>query len=74
MRHGERVDRKCCAGCRALFTDDDPVLDLIDRNRVHHDDDHACLIWYGTRWRAAARRALVALGLQPPSALPPPVA
>lgn len=69
MQHGERVDRQHCAGCRGRFTDDDPVLDLIDRNRVHHDDDHACLIWYGTHWRAAATRALTTLGLRPPASI-----
>lgn len=59
LQHGDRVPRDLCAGCRR------PIglaaaLDLIDGNRVHLDE----------RWRATATRALVALGLVPPSSEP----
>jgi hypothetical protein len=39
-----------------------------DGNRVHLDDAHGldCVIRYGERWRGAATRALVAMGLRPP--------
>jgi hypothetical protein len=65
MEHGERVPREICAGCRR------PVgtavaLDLIDGSRVHLDGANACLIQHGKRWRAAATRALMALGLRVP--------
>jgi hypothetical protein len=67
MERGERVSRHFCAGCRRPIGTE-KVLDLIDGNRVHTSDDHACLTRHGERWRAAATRALVAFGLQPPSA------
>jgi hypothetical protein len=68
VEHGERVSRDLCAGCRrAIGTE--KALDLIDGNRVHIGEDNACLIRHGERWRAAAMRALVALGLRPPSPL-----
>jgi hypothetical protein len=38
------------------------TLDLIDGARVHAADTD-CLILYGARWRAAARAALITLGL-----------
>ena len=43
-----------------------PALDLIDGCRVHDAAGHDCLIRWGERWRDAASRALVAMGLPPP--------
>jgi hypothetical protein len=63
---GERVPRELCAGCREPIGEA-KALDLIDGCRVHVRPDHNCLIRYGGRWRAAATRALVLLGLTPPS-------
>jgi hypothetical protein len=63
---GERVPRELCAGCREPI-DEAKALDLIDGCRVHVRPDHNCLIRYGGRWRAAATRALMAMGLTPPS-------
>jgi hypothetical protein len=66
MARGERVATDLCAGCRCPIGEAE-ALDLIDGSRVHHRVDNDCLIRHGERWRAAAARALVALGLQPPS-------
>jgi len=63
--HGERVSRELCAGCRRPVGPE-PALDLIDGNRVHDHAGNDCLIRHGERWRGAAIRALVAMGLQPP--------
>jgi hypothetical protein len=65
-QHGVRVPGWQCAGCGG------PVgslawLDFDDGNRVHFDEQRACLIRYGERWRGTARRALIAMGLQPPA-------
>ena len=68
FEHGARVARDLCAGCRQPIGSAD-VLDLIDGNRIHLRSDHACLIRHGERWRAAATRALLALGLRPPQSL-----
>jgi hypothetical protein len=62
--HGEKVPEWQCAGC------DEPIgglpaLDLGDGNREHLDRLD-CVIRYGARWRGAATRALVYIGLQPP--------
>jgi hypothetical protein len=65
MTHGERVPGRLCAGCRRPIGAAE-TLDLIDGNRVHDRPDNACLIWHGERWRAAASRALIAFGLEPP--------
>ena len=43
------------------------MLDLIDGNCVHDRAGNGCLIHHGERWRAAATRALVGMGLQPPA-------
>jgi hypothetical protein len=64
-RHCQRVPEWQCAGCG------NPIgglasLDFQDGNRVHFDELD-CLIRYGERWRGAATRALVAMGLQPPA-------
>ena len=64
MEHGERAPRHLCAGCRRLIGGK-PVLDLIDGCRVHADEGYDCLIRWGQRWRVAATRALVAMGLKP---------
>jgi hypothetical protein len=60
--HGERVSRDICAGCRRPI-ESATALALIDGSRVHLNDGNVCLIRHGKRWRAAATRALMALGL-----------
>jgi hypothetical protein len=55
-----------CAGCGQPLGGVAVVV-MIDGNRVHDRAGHACLITYGERWRDAATRALIALGLQPPT-------
>jgi hypothetical protein len=54
-----------CAGCGEAIGEG-LALDLADGSRVHLDDLD-CLLDYGTRWRRAATRALVAMGLPPPA-------
>jgi hypothetical protein len=66
--HGERVAPNLCAGCRRPIGDCE-TLDLGDGNHVHLDDLN-CLLQHGERWRRAATRALVELGLQPPADAP----
>jgi hypothetical protein len=66
LQHGERVARDLCAGCHRSLGDAQ-ALDLIDGCRVHDAADHACLIRHGERWRLNATRALIALGVTPPS-------
>jgi hypothetical protein len=66
MECGERVSRDFCAGCRRPIGTGS-ALDLIDGSRVHLDNGDSCLIRHGKRWRAAATRALMALGLCPPA-------
>ncbi len=63
--HGERLPEWQCAGC------DEPIgglpaLDLGNGNRAHLDRLD-CVICYGVRWRGAATRALVSIGLQSPT-------
>jgi hypothetical protein len=65
LAHGERVPRHLCAGCRRPIIGAAPTLDLIDGNRVHDAAEHDCLIRWGERWRAAASRGLIAIGLSP---------
>ncbi|MGH7114465.1 MAG: hypothetical protein ACREE9_08220 [Stellaceae bacterium] len=64
---GARPPERQCAGCGAPVDPDDR-FDTGDGNRVHFGDRHGldCLIAYGKRWRGAATRALVAMGLEPP--------
>ena len=64
MQYGERVPPETCAGCRRPIGGE-VALGLIDGCRVHDRRDHACLTQYGERWRLAATRALLALGLAP---------
>jgi hypothetical protein len=64
MERGERIPRDICAGCRKAIGA--TALELIDGCRVYMHDNHACLIAYGERWRMAATRALLELGLIPP--------
>jgi len=66
LKHGERVPRDLCAGCRRPIGSAD-ALDLIDGTRVHIAASQDCLIRHGKRWRANATRALRALGLRPPT-------
>jgi hypothetical protein len=61
---GERIPRDLCAGCRRPIGSI-KALALIDGSRVHLDGGNACLVKHGERWRAAATRALMALGLRP---------
>lgn len=65
LAHGERVPRELCAGCRRPIGTE-AALNLIDGNHVHDRAGHECLIRHGERWHAAATRALIAMGLQPP--------
>lgn len=66
LAHGERVLPQICAGCRRpIGTAETPAL--VDGNRVHLHDGCDCLIRHGERWRAAATRALIAMGLVPPA-------
>ena len=66
MGHGERVPPHLCAGCRQPVAKA-ATLDLIDSCRVHDATGHDCLIRWGERWRGAATRALVAMGLRRPA-------
>jgi hypothetical protein len=63
QQHGERVPGSRCAGCDEPIANA-PAMDLGFGSRAHLDDLH-CLIRYGKRWRGAATRALVAMGLKP---------
>jgi hypothetical protein len=65
LSHGERVSRDFCAGCRRPIGNG-PVIALIDGNRVHDRAGHTCFIQHGARWRGAATRALLEMGLKPP--------
>jgi hypothetical protein len=64
--HGERAPRHLCASCRRPIGEA-PALDVIDGCRVHDDAGHDCLLRWGERWRDAATRAFVAVGLSPPA-------
>lgn len=64
LEHGERVPVHICAGCRRPLGTA-AALDLIDGCRVHFGE-FDCLIRHGEGWRAAATRALEAMGLKPP--------
>jgi len=66
LEHGHRVPRDLCAGCRRPIGASE-ALDLIDGNRVHLTNSNFCLLQHGNRWRANATRALLALGLRPPT-------
>ena len=61
--YGERMWALECAGCGKPIGGL-PSLDFADGNRVHLE--LGCLIRYGQRWRGAAMRALLSMGLQPP--------
>jgi hypothetical protein len=63
--HGPRVPEGHCAGCGEAIGGV-ASMDLQDGNRVHLDKLD-CLLRYGERWRGAATRALVAMGLKPPA-------
>lgn len=63
--HGDRVPKHQCAGCLEPI-DGGAALMLADGCRVHLSD-FDCLIAYGQRWRAAAARALEALGIPVPA-------
>jgi hypothetical protein len=63
--YSERLQEWQCAGCGEAIGGI-RSLDFQDGNRVHLDKLD-CLLRYGERWRGAATRALVAMGLQPPA-------
>jgi hypothetical protein len=65
--HGARAPRDLCAGCRRPIGNE-LVIDMVDGNRVHDGVDHPCLIQHGSRWRAAATRGLLEMGLKQPIA------
>ena len=60
------MPRHLCAGCGKLIAGL-TALDLIDGNRVHAAHGHNRLIAFGVRWRSAATKALMVLGLRPPA-------
>ena len=60
-RHGERSDPSRCAGCGGSIASGRIVETLADRSRVHASNE--CWIAYGKRWRAAAARGLLRLGI-----------
>ena len=62
--HGKRWPTWQCAGCDAPIGGLE-ALSLPDGNRVHLNPID-CLIRFGRRWRAAADKALIVLGLEPP--------
>jgi hypothetical protein len=68
LAHSQPAAAGVCAGCGQPMGDQSVIL-MIDGNRVHDRDGHACLIRYGERWRSTAAKALIALGLRPPGAL-----
>jgi hypothetical protein len=70
MTHGERTPRDRCAGCLKPIGDGEEALDHADGTRTHLADGFDCVIAYGDRWRGAAEKALVAMGLTPPKAEP----
>jgi len=65
MQYGERISRDMCAGCRGPIGNS-VAIDLIDGNRVHSVPTTTAFVQHGQRWRAAARRALIAFGIKPP--------
>jgi hypothetical protein len=71
--HGELAPEWQCAGCTEPIGGRE-ALPVDDGNRVHLDDAHGldCIIAYGERWRGAATRALVAMGLRPPPGMDAP--
>jgi hypothetical protein len=64
---GERVPPDICAGCRRRIGAAGALV-LSDGNRAHIDDAGECVTRHGERWRVAASRALIAMGLRPPAA------
>jgi hypothetical protein len=63
--HGERLPEWQCAGCGEPIGGL-PAVDCGDGNRVHLGSLD-CIVRFGERWRGAATRALLAMGLQPPA-------
>jgi len=65
-QYGTRFAGWQCAGCG------EPIgglgsIDFQDGNRVHFDEERACLIRFGRHWRGTATQALIAMGLRPPT-------
>jgi hypothetical protein len=69
FRHGQKPDFNRCAGCGGPLVRSQGARQ-VDGSIVHLDGAHgvSCLIRYGEQWRSQAREALIALGLEPPSA------
>jgi hypothetical protein len=65
-RHGEQVPPTGCAGRLKPIGDGEEVLDHADGTRTHLADGFDCVIKYGDKWRGAAEKALVEMGLVPP--------
>jgi len=63
---GKKAPPGICAGCQRDLKDIEPSIELGDGTRVHLRHDHGCLIKHGQRWRSAADRALIAIGLEKP--------
>jgi hypothetical protein len=70
-RHGVRPDPRRCAGCDDELPDFAGIVVDRDNVRVHFDAVRRdeCIIAYGQRWRGAAARALIAMGLPVPPGL-----
>jgi hypothetical protein len=62
--YGVRWPAWQCAGCKKPISGLEAII-LPDGNRVDFEPID-CLIEFGRRWRGDARRALIALGLEPP--------
>jgi hypothetical protein len=62
--YGVRWPAWRCPGCEKSITGLD-AINLPDGNRVHFEPIE-CIIEFGRRWRGDARRALIALGVEPP--------
>jgi hypothetical protein len=65
MACGEHAPWQQCAGCGASINGR-AALPLADGTRVHFDNSDMCVIAYGERWRGAAERALMAMGVAQP--------
>jgi hypothetical protein len=66
MAHCQAAPDGVCAGCQQPLGSEDVIL-LVDRNRVHNRSGHVCLIEYRQRWRDVATKALISIGLRPPT-------
>jgi hypothetical protein len=67
MTHGKRTPHDLCAGCLKSIDDAEELLDHADGTRTHLADGFECITEHGDRWRGAAEKALVAMGLTKPA-------